>query len=68
MVITRLPTLRHFRKITEEVIKMIFSNDPKELEEQLKHVKIQSMEEYLKEAINLEEWDKAKEVHNEDHK
>lgn len=46
---------------------MIYSNDPKELEEQLKQVKIQSMEEYLKEDINLEDWDKAKEVHNEDH-
>lgn len=44
---------------------MIFSNDPKELEEQLKHVKIQSMEEYLKEIINLEGWDKVKEEHNE---
>lgn len=44
---------------------MIFSNDPKELEEQLKYVKIQTMEEYLKEAINLEDWDKVKEVHNE---
>lgn len=46
---------------------MIFSNDPKELEEQLKHVKIQSMEEYLKEVNNLEDWDKVKEAHNEDH-
>ena len=46
---------------------MIYSNDPKELEEQLKHVKIQSMEEYLNEIINLDGWDKVKEAHNEDH-
>lgn len=67
MAFTRLPALRHFRKITEEVLEMIYSNDPKELEEQLKHVKVQSMEEYLKEVINLKEWDKVKETYDEDH-
>ena len=47
---------------------MIYSNDPKELEEQLKHVKIQSMEEYLKEGINLEDWEQIEEAHDENHK
>lgn len=55
MVTTKLPALRHSRKITKEVLEMIYSNDPKELEEQLKNVKIQSTEEWLKEVKTKEE-------------